>query len=229
MTGIEFVLSIASSLAATGIVIVSAAVVSQRARFAMTALTSGFLGIDTEYVFPNRVAAQEDMEREFLRSSFVNLLTGRGQELQIEPFSKLLGERPTGLRTKFRVLLPQLELSPYVLDWTEVNEKELKNLDPAYPGLLRSQISATEKVLSAYQSELVEMRHFNAPHIGRVMLTDRVAYFVAYDSTTHSRSKPVIKIRAGGVMYDCYLRFFQLLWDNSPEASANTIPKNEVV
>src|SRR5258708_2369053 len=137
MQGLLF--NILGSLIAALIALIIAGIISQRARFALTALTTGFLGIDTEYVYPNRAVAQPDMEREFLRAKFVYLLTGRGQEMQTEPFAKLLGERPPGLKTKFRVLLPQIDVPAECVDWTAVNEKELADFDPGYPGLLRSQ------------------------------------------------------------------------------------------
>lgn len=219
-----FLLDLLASMIGGCIIIICASLFSTKARWVITALTSRIVGIDIEYVFPNRAAACDDILRELKRATFVNLLTGRGQELQVEPFSILLGERPQEMKTHFRILLPETKSIRGTTDWTAVNEKELAQLDPVYwqGGLLKTQIKSTEKVLSAYQNDgFLEVRHFNCPHIGRVLITNRVAYFTAYNSLSHSRYNPVIKFRRGGKMYDSYARLFNLLWQNAPDAEAN--------
>jgi hypothetical protein len=92
---------------------------------------------------------------------------------------------------------------------------ELAAFDPAFgKGILRDQIETTTKFLSSYiVSGDVELKFFNYPHIGRILITDRVLYFTPYRQDAHGRDSHVIKYRRGGEMYDFFLRLFNQLWN----------------
>lgn len=79
--------------------------------------------------------------------------------------------------------------------------------------MLAAQISSTIEFLSRpVEQGLVQLRLFNYPHAGRIVLTDRVAYFTPYRRDAHSRDCRVIKYRRGGEMYDHLSRLFGMLW-----------------
>ena len=48
------------------------------------------IGSDLVYIYPNRDAARADLLEEVRHAEFVDLLTGRGFELQTEGFGELL-------------------------------------------------------------------------------------------------------------------------------------------
>jgi hypothetical protein len=171
------------------------------------------LGIDVEYVFSNGREAAGEVAREIRRAKRVELLTGRGNELQRETFSELLGNRPENKTVPFRILLPNPE-EGNVVDWTGQREQEIAAIDKSFgEGILRKQISTTVEFLAPYTlSGWVEVRLYTYPHIGRILLTDRTAFFVPYRADAHGRDCSVTKYRAGGDMYVWLSRLFDQLW-----------------
>jgi hypothetical protein len=103
------------------------------------------------------------------------------------------------------------------MDWTADREAEIARFDPAFGGgVLAGQIDSTIAFLARpIEQSLVSMRLFNYPHIGRILITDRVAYFTPYRADAHSRNCRVIKYRRGGEMYDYLSRLFDQLWRTS--------------
>jgi hypothetical protein len=79
-------------------------------------------------------------------------------------------------------------------------------------GLLTEQIETTAGFLDEYvRAGRVEIRRYNSPHIGRILITDRCAFFNPYRSDAHGRDCPVFKFRRGE-LYDNYARLFEQLW-----------------
>jgi hypothetical protein len=206
------IITIFAELIAASLLFILGNVLSEKARWILTAALGRLLDVDVEYVFRNKRAADEDIRKEIDRASFIYLLTGRGNELQRETFEEAL----TG-KAKFKVLLPIASPTGDVPDWTEQREKEVAAVDPAFgKGILREQIETTVKFLHPYVTNGgVELKRFNYPHIGRILLTNRAAYFTPYRHDAHGRNSPVIKYRSGGEMYDFFMRLFNQLWTNS--------------
>jgi len=213
----SFLSNLLASLLAGIILIIALGALSEKARWLLTSLLGRFLGIDVEYVFPNKNAAATDITSELKRSTRVDLFTSRGNELQRGTFAYLLGERPSGRQIRFRLLLPNPQRTADVHDWIAQRERELESFDPAFgTGILRSQIKANVQFLQQYVNHsLVDLRLFDCPHIGRILITDRFVYFTPYRKDSHGRDTPVIKYRSGGDMYNSLARLFEQLWDSS--------------
>jgi hypothetical protein len=170
--------------------------------------------IDVETVFRNPREAAPDVRRELEHASKVDLLTGRGSELERETFAGLLGAEATVRRRCFRLLLPDPQPQGGTTDWTADREAEIADFDSAFGGgVLAGQIGSTIEFLAKpVEQGLVQLRLFNYPHVGRILVTDRVAYFTPYRADAHSRDCRVIKYRRGGEMYDHLSRLFDKLW-----------------
>jgi hypothetical protein len=99
-------------------------------------------------------------------------------------------------------------------DWVEQRERELSGFDRAFGrGLLRQQIEANVQFLQPYVAAgHADLRRFNSPHVGRIVLTERCAFFAPYQATSHGRDNPVFKYRRGPV-YDNLQRLFDQLWN----------------
>jgi len=82
-------------------------------------------------------------------------------------------------------------------------------------GLLKEQVEVTRTLLAGYERDgLVAVRQFNSPHIGRILITNRYAYFNHYNEKVHAHFNPILRFRSGGIFYEVLRRYFNLLWDN---------------
>jgi hypothetical protein len=212
MTG--FIASVAASLVAGILLLVITAFTSQRARWILTGLLGRLLGVDVEVVFSDKTAAQADVRHEITRAHDVAILTGRGSELQRDTFDPLFLHRPAARNVRIRILLPKTAVAPGEHDWTLQRETELARFDSAFgKGLLGEQIEANLRFFQEYvASGKVELRRFQYPHIGRIVLTDRCAYYTPYRADSHGRDCPVYKLRRGD-LYDNLERLFDQLWE----------------
>jgi hypothetical protein len=194
----------------------AAAVLSRKARWVLTGLLGRLLNIDIDYVFNDKDDAKLDIGTEIRRARNVAIFASRGNELQRGAFASLFHEKPQKRQVRVRILLPQTALSEGEYDWVWQREAELSVFDKAYgKGLLRQQIEASVSFIQQYLDNSVELRRFNSPHIGRIVITERFAYYTPYRSDSHGRDSKVYKFRRGGEMYDNLLRLFEQLWNVS--------------
>jgi hypothetical protein len=218
-----------ASIIGSIILIVIGGLVSRYARWLLTGILGRLLDVDIEYVFRSKTEADEDIERELKKASFVYLLTGRGNDLQRGLFTKVLYRKPRGKLSEFRILLPLPQKNTSGTDWITQRENELAAFDPAFGnGVLRHQIEMTIKYLENYVSTgEIELKLCDYPHIGRILITDRVVYFTPYSIHAHGQDSRIIKHRRGGEFYECFSRLFNQLWEVSvPVGSKNSVPQN---
>jgi len=210
----NFVVNVLSSMVAGAIMLLLVGIVSRKARWTLTAILGRILGIDIEYVYENARDASDDIRAELKRARFVQLLTGRGGELQRDTFACLLGERTESRNCPFTILLPQVEVPSGNVDWTEVREHELAQIDRSFgAGVLKVQLRTTVEFLRPHlRVGKVELRLFNCPHIGRILITDRSVFFTPYSASAHARDCRVFQYRSGGDTYQTLARLFNQLW-----------------
>ena len=209
---LNFVLGIAGSLVAGVVLVLGAGLLSKTARWVLTATLGRLLNIDTEYVFANGHAVSKDVQMEVDRAEFVDLLTGRGAELGEDTFKPLFTS--SARKRRARILLPMPRLTGAGIDWTALRDKEIGVFEQSYGrGLLAQQIEIVAASLEPYvRNGTIEMRYFQMPHIGRILLTDRCAYFTPYRTDAHARDTRVTKYRRGGDTYDWLSHLFNQMW-----------------
>lgn len=209
----SFWINVLASVISSSAILAVTAVLSRRARWVLTGILGRLLAVDIEGVFSDKRAAEADVRTELARSREVAIFTGRGNELQRDTFEPIFLGRPASTPRRVRVLLPCTEAT-VPSDWTQQRENKLAAFDPAFgkPGLLRDQIETNARFLSRYVDAGVELRRFSCPHIGRLVITDRFAYFTPYRDDAHVRGCPVYKFRRGD-LYDNFSRLFEQLWD----------------
>lgn len=212
----SFLINILASVIGGIVLLWAATILSRKARWVLTGVLGRLLNIDIDYVFENKGAARTDLGIELRRTRDVAILASRGNELQRGTFASLFHERPQKRQIRVRILLPQTLLEESEYDWVRQREAELAKFDKAHgKGLLRQQIEASVLFIQQYIDDSVELRRFNAPHIGRLVITDRFVYYTPYRSDAHGRDSKVYKFRRSGEMYDNLLRFFEQLWSVS--------------
>ncbi|GCE01850.1 hypothetical protein EHYA_09624 [Embleya hyalina] len=211
----EFLMGVLSSLAATGLTVTLAVLWSGRFRWLLIRAVSRLTRGDFGQTWPTKVEADEDFRRELARARRVDLLTGRGNELQRDTFAPLLAAAGTTGR-QVRLLLPCTGTGQDAR-WTTDREAELATFDRSHgSGLLHTQIETNVAFVAPYTSAgTIELRRFDAPHIGRVCLTERAAYFTPYSAHEHGRHCAVVKYPVSSPMYRTLERIFAKTWESS--------------
>lgn len=217
MTPDSFVWSVLASITAGVVLLIAGTLLSRRLRWLLTGVLGRLLKVEIDYVFASSRDAQDDLAAAISRAHDVRILVGRGHELQRPTFSSLFADRPAHGGPHVRILLPASAPRASTVDWTGQRETELQAFDPAFGrGLLRQQIEGTASFLAGYPAPGVEVRYFEAPHLGRLIITGEEAYLSLYDARRHGRDSRVHKIRRGD-LYDGLARYFDLLWAGSTE------------
>ncbi|WP_393098968.1 hypothetical protein [Streptomyces sp. LN325] len=213
----DFLVGVLSSIAATWLGLIAAFLWSGRFRWMLVVMLSRLSSGDFGQSWTDKKAAEADISRELRRARNVALLTGRGNELQRATFDQFLHRRTTaGSSSHMRVLLPCTGSGP-TARWTLDREAELASFDRSFgSGQLTRQIETNISHLETHQRDgLVEIRRYDFPHLGRVLLTDRVAYFTPYSSDSHGRDSKVLKYPAASPMYGTFVRLFEKVWESS--------------
>lgn len=167
--------------------------------------------------FADRTAAARDLQAEIGReTAFVYLLTGRGSDLDSQMFAGLLENRKANDRREFRILLRLIKVPPGNPDWLEINDRELRQLTPALTlNLLRKQIQTNAELFESRRMPWVNVKHFNAPQVGRIVLLSRVAYFNPYLPHARGKSAPVCRCSRESALYTVLMRYFDLCWESA--------------
>ena len=208
----ELVYAVVGALAGTVIAGVAVRVGrASRGRFAR--VIEVLTGTHYEKAFRNKAAAATEIDRELARASHVRLLTGRGDDLRRDTFSRFLPPRATGA-TRFQILLPRVG-APGL--WVEDREQELESFDVGYQnGVLRRSILSNVDFLRTFvDSDAITVSEYDFPHLGRLLLTERVAYLTPYTSRTHGRHDPVIRYYRGSETYYFFERLFNKVLQSS--------------
>lgn len=212
MTVSDFILSVSASIIASVII---GFIVSKPFKKRAIGLILNLIDFDLTYIYKNKKASIEDIKRDVKTSSKVYVYAGRGGELRRDTFSSIFHERPTNKKIDIKILLPDNNVSNGNFDWVAHRDKEISIFDPAHGNkLLKDQISNTIQFLVEYKSKgLIDLKQCNSIFIGRIILTDKFAYFTSYRNDRHSRYNKIYKFKYGGEMYDNYERIFNLLWN----------------
>ncbi|MHB8959591.1 MAG: hypothetical protein ACYDAN_08195 [Candidatus Limnocylindrales bacterium] len=214
MTFEAFALSVLASTVAALLLFVAGALYSRRGRSVLIELLGRLLSFDLEEVFPSSAHAHASIQHSLSRSSSLRILVGRGNELQLPVFAEQLA-KPSRRGRRTRVLLPAVDPAKGFFDWTSQRERELRQFDNAFDGaLLRQQIEANAAFIRGRGSSQVEIRRYESPHFGRLIITERDAHLTFYRSDTHGRESQVYKYRRGD-FYDGLCRLFELIWEAS--------------
>lgn len=213
----NFLLSIVASIVGGAILLGTASILSKKMRWLLICMFSRILDVDIDYVFPNKEASTENLEKEIVNAKFVYVFAGRGNELQRDTFNNLFIRRVKDIPT--RILLPDTEINEGEYDWLMQREDELSKFDSAFGNKhLHGQVKMNIEFIQGYmKNNKIELRKYNYPNIGRIIITDKCVFFTPYKKDVHGRHSKVYKFRKNGEMYYNLLRFFDQLWNASAQ------------
>jgi hypothetical protein len=207
----EFVLSALGSLAAAIVFAFSVYVASRRFRRSLVRLLSLITGSDVIAVFASQRESAPAVHEAIRAAREVYVFAGRGNELTRSTFQPLWSLDNRRLRT-VHILLPDTRFTGHG-SWIGDREAEAAIHDPRYGrGLLTQQIDSNVMWLRERPMERLTVRVYDAPHIGRIVVTDRVAIVTVYSSEEHGGESPVFVARSGGPVYNMAKRLFEKTW-----------------
>jgi hypothetical protein len=186
--------------------------ISRKAKKLFIGILSKLLDIDIEFVFRNKESSSNDVKYEINKAKWVKIFTGRGNELQREAFLDVFNKN-----IKTKILLPNDSVNNANFNFLTQREIELSKFDKNFgAGLLITQVQAIYAYLDTYiKEEKVELRKFNVPCIGRIVITDRCLFYTPYTDNAYSRDCKVYLIRKNDALYDNFDRFFEQVWESS--------------
>lgn len=205
-------LDILSSILASLIIIFFTAIfIKKFGRNFVIFVLNKFLKIEIKNIFKNSHAATDDIYNTLKKANYVDIITGRGLDFHRGKKFKPLFDKKKNYRS-IRILLPRISFKPNETDWT--NQRYLELVDCGSTGNLKDQIKHTSEILGPYVKEnRIQLKCFNMPHIGRIILTERVAYFTPYKSDQDGSESPVFKYGRDDSMYEFLEHLINLLWE----------------
>jgi hypothetical protein len=207
----EFIIGVISSLAATVVVVVGGWVGLSWPKKAAIRLLSKVTGLGILRVYSQQRIANADLGADLHKARWVRVLAPRGNELTRDSFQPLWKNRNERLEF-VELLLPDPADAG---GWLQARENDLRRTDPGIePGLLAKQVTANLDYLGAVaaRNPAVTLRLFDAPNMGRIIVTDRLAYFTLYNAHGHGRHSPCLVVQSGSAMYEHALELFAHLW-----------------
>ncbi len=217
---LNFTLGVVASIVASIIMLFLASFLSERFRWLITSILNALIRGDIEMIFPNTKDAQATLIADFKTTKRVWVLAGRGQEFSAGTFDPIF-QRPK--QVELLVLLPTTKVTAGMPDWTKKRVAEMNKCDPGSGDGIPHQIEANVTSLKARAEHgKVQLRRFNIPHIGRIILTDKFAYFTPYLSTRHGKDSPIYQFRRGGSFYESLKRLFVQVWEASSDEMSET-------
>ena len=219
----QFLISILSSLIAGILLTIIVSKTSEKAKWILIGILGKLTNSDLDFVYENKKASIPDIEKEIKRANEVFIYASRGNELHRETFVSIFMNKPKDRKVQIKILLPDSLKEANENDWITQRESELKVFDKSHGnGLLKSQISSNIEFLKCYtKSKEIELRLYDYPHIGRILITDKYLFYTPYSSETHGRNNSVYKFKRGGEMYKNMKRYFFQIWEKSSLISDN--------
>ena len=132
------------------------------------------------------------------------MFTGRGRFLFMEPYRTVLETQ----NIEIKILLPDIS-NDYAIDWIETALDKV-----ALHESFREQVSASVKLVSSLSENnpRLMLKKYHALAVGRITITDRVAYFQPYIKDFSDKS-PIYKYKSGSFMYMWAVRYFDSYWE----------------
>lgn len=213
----KFTLSVLASLVAGIILIVITSFLSSKFRWILIAILNTLVSGDLENIFHNSRDAQSTLINDLKNSDYVYILTGRGGELSRETFAPLfhrLSKRSS--KVELKLLLPSTDNSKEKIDWTAKRAEELNSFNAGSGSSLASEINTNAESIATWkyhQDGNIEIRRYNVPHLGRIIITQKYVYFTPYQDDRHGKDTAIYIFRHGGVFYKSFNRLFFSIWE----------------
>lgn len=209
----EFWMGVVSSVAASGLLLIlgwmTSARMRQKARRALLKTT----GAGVLENFSSQRAASRTIAGAVAESRSIRIMAGRGNELTRDTFESLW-EVDSRRKAHVKILLPDPDKSG-AGSWIDDHQEEAIGYDGGQgEGLIADQIRANVTYVTnmAKNRAHVELALFDFPAIGRLVITEKIAFLTVYSERQHGADSPCVALAAGHPLYDFTVRIFEKIW-----------------
>lgn len=146
----------------------------------------------------------KDFKHEMKKAKRLAICTSRGSFLMDPPYREYLNKKTIPIK----ILLPDTRNDKWIKRRTsEVSASGDGYTERAFTGAIDSNI----EFLQACRGS-ISIRVYDCIHIGRIILTDKVAYFSPYLENTYGEDVPVYKYKVNSTKYNWLKRMLQEMW-----------------
>ena len=199
--------NIICSLIASGIWAVIAVIFSPQIIKNVKKIMVSLMDSGSVYVFPsyNDKEFIKDLKYELKRAKSLRVCTSRGSFLMDPPYRECLNKKDIPIW----ILLPDISDNKWIkIRTSEVTASGDGYTEKAFIGAIESNI----EFLYACKGS-IKIKLYDCIHIGRIVLTDRVAYFSPYLASTYGEDVPVYKYAVNSTKYNWVMRLFHTKYE----------------
>ncbi|MCL2446801.1 MAG: hypothetical protein FWD06_08560 [Oscillospiraceae bacterium] len=213
----QFIMGVLASLTATALVAVVSYFHSRKLRDFLIRRLSKRLGIGIDKIYGNSKDSNDDVARAIQDAKFVKIFAPRGHTLLGAYSGYFTKNKPC------KVLLPSTDADARYWIEQRVRERTAEPYKSSPEVLIREIDTAAHALLVSAQKDLIRFKRFNHPHIARLIITDEWAYFLPLKKDVRTSECEMVKYSSCSFMYDFWNRYFDLIWDASPDANPDEI------
>jgi len=154
-------------------------------------------------VYPDGHAATDDIAASLSTAKFVYVFTGRGDELtENPPSAKFAPLFDANNRYDFVcIMLPDPDVPSDQYDWLADRAAGLSKREPNAERDLRAAVKANIFRLRGRIKAKTELRRFNVPNTGRIVVTDAFAFWGPYEPDKQGGPTPLYRVRSSSAVY----------------------------
>ncbi|NSE04773.1 hypothetical protein G4422_15420 [Blautia wexlerae] len=192
---------IASGIWAMIVVIFSPQIIKNVKKIMVSLMDSGSVYVFSSYSDKEFI---KDLKYELKHTKNLRICTSRGSFLMDSLYRECLNKKDIPIW----ILLPNTRDNKWIkIRTSEVNASGDGYTEKAFIGAIESNI----EFLHACKGS-IKIKLYDCIHIGRIVLTDRVAYFCPYLANTYGEDVPVYKYAVNSIKYNWIMRLFQEMW-----------------
>jgi hypothetical protein len=206
----NFLVGVVSSLVASMLLLVAGTYLFPRVRIWVGAALGRVAGVGVIRMYPTQSAAAKDVAAAVLGARHVSILAARGNELVSGNLDDLWDKVAT--KERVTIVLPDYGRTDPA-SWLTHHEEEAARYDPGFgENLLAEQVKSNSEYLRkrARGRANVHLENVDFPTVGRLVITDRIAFITLYSESSHGRDAPCLAAGLSSPFYHFAVRLFSM-------------------
>ncbi|WP_233512359.1 hypothetical protein, partial [Micromonospora deserti] len=167
-------------------------------------------GVGAIRMYPTQAAAAKDVAAAVLGARWVSILAARGNELVSGNLDGLWDK--VAAKERVSIVLPDFTRTDSP-SWLTHHEEEAARYDPGFGGnLLAEQVKSNSEYLRKRTRGRTNVHLVNVdfPTVGRLVITDRIAFITLYSESSHGRDAPCLAASPSSPFYHFAVRLFSM-------------------
>jgi hypothetical protein len=206
----NFIVGVVSSLVASILLLLFGTFFFPRVRAWLGSVLGRIAGAGAIRMYPTQTAAAKDVAAAVLGARWISILAARGNELTSGNLEGLWDKVASKERVTIVLPDPARTDSP---SWLTHHEEEATRYDPGFGGnLLAEQVKSNTEYLKKRTEGRTNVQIVNVdfPTVGRLVITDRIAFITLYSESRHGRDAPCLAASPSSPFYHFAIRLFSM-------------------